>query len=328
QKIITEGGFTLFNKYPDAAVNYAHLFIDETDNEAIFKKTWIPYEKGTEFDLHNTPFSYRVDWGSMMSPTKQFVDSYEVLSTGLLPAESGSGYDENNPWANRDPRLKGTVLTNNDTFQGLPVEVWYGTETNGSIDTNKGTGIGKDGLGIHPDATKTGFYLRKYLTDGPAPLFISQYYSGQDCIIFRLGEIYLNAAEAAVELGMESSARDYIKPIRTRAGLTANLGLESYSGTALRDRLRNERKLELAFEDQRYWDVRRWRIATEALSIQVQGVKTLRHVDGAGNKTFTYETFNAEDSKMNFYDRQYYLPIGQSRINNNTKLVENPGYTN
>ncbi len=324
--ILAEGGFTLFDKYPNKADNYANLFIDETEDETIFRKIWLPFEKGHSYDLRNVPYSYRVDWGSSMSPTKQLVDSYEVLSTGLLPSESGSGYDENNPWENRDPRLKGTILTNNDLFQGSPVEIWYGTEINGQVSTERGTGVGKDGIGIHPDATKTGFYVRKYLQDGPSPLFIKQFYSGQDGIIFRLGEIYLNAAEAAYELGMESSARDYIEPIRTRAGLQQNLRLQTYSGTELRDRLRNERKLELAFEDQRYWDVRRWRIAEEALSIQVQGVRTLRRVDGFGNATFTYETFDAEPQKMNFYSQQYYFPIGQGRINNNGKLKENPGY--
>ena len=326
QTVIAEGGYTLFDQYSDPATNYANLFLDETDDEAIFTKIWIPFEKGHEYDLHNVPFSYRLDWGASMSPTKQLVDSYEVLSTGKLPNEVGSGYDETNPWENRDPRLKGTILTNNDIFQGEPVEIWYGTETGGTIDTGSGTGIGKDGLNIHPDATKTGFYVRKYLEDGDSTLFVPQYYSGQDCLIFRLGETYLNAAEAAMELGIEASARDYIEVIRTRAGLQQNLRLEPYSGTELRDRIRNERKLELAFEDHRYWDVRRWRIATEALSIQVEGVRTLRHVDLAGNETFTYETFDAEALPMNFDQRHYYLPIGQNRINNNSNLIENVGY--
>ncbi len=96
--IINEGGYTLFNEYPDPTDNYYHLFVDETSNEAIFTKIWIPYEKGHSYDLHNVPFSYRLDWGSSMSPTKQFVDSYEMLSTGLLPSENGSGYDAANPY--------------------------------------------------------------------------------------------------------------------------------------------------------------------------------------------------------------------------------------
>ncbi len=289
-------------------------------------KIWLPYEKGHSYDLRNTPYSYRVDWGSSMSPSKQLMDSYEMLTTGLLPSENGSGYDPEHPFEGRDPRFKGTLLTNNDIFQGDRIETWYATERNGQIDTNTGTGIGKDGMGIHPDATKTGAYVRKYLNDGASPLLIQQYYSGQDCILFRLGEIYLNAAEAAFELGMEGSARDYIEPIRTRAGLTQNLRLETYSGVKLRDRIRNERKIELAFEDHRYWDVRRWRIAEDALSIRIEGIKSLRHINNAGTETFTYEIIQAESQKMNFYPRHYYIPLGQDRINNNPKLMENPGY--
>lgn len=325
-EIINNSGFTLFNQYPDPAENYYHLFVDETEDETIFMKVWLPFEKGHSYDLYNTPYSYRVDWGSSMSPSKQLMDSYEMLSTGLLPNEEGSGYDPQAPFDNRDPRFKGTLLTDNDLFQGSRVETWYATERNGELDTNTGTGIGKDGMGIHPDATKTGAYVRKYLNDGSAPLLIQQYYSGQDCIIFRLGEVYLNAAEAAIELGLEEEARDYIEPIRTRAGLQQHLRLEPYSGVELRDRIRNERKIELAFEDQRYWDVKRWRIAEEALSIQIMGIRSLRHVDDQGQETFTYETIVAESQKMNFYSRHYYFPIGQDRVNNNPKLIENPGY--
>ncbi|MCB9351417.1 MAG: RagB/SusD family nutrient uptake outer membrane protein [Lewinellaceae bacterium] len=325
-EIINKGGFTLFNKYPNPADNYYHLFVDETEDETIFMKIWLPFEKGHSYDLRTTPYSYRVDWGSSMSPSKQLMDSYEMLSTGLLPSESGSGYDPNKPFENRDPRLKGTLLTDNDLFQGSRIETWYATERDGQIDTDRGTGVGKDGMGIHPDATKTGAYVRKYLNDGPTPLLIQEFYSGQDCILFRLGEIYLNAAEAAIELDMESAARDFIEPIRTRAGLTQNLRLDSYSGIALRDRIRNERKIELAFEDQRYWDVRRWRIAEEVLSVQIEGIRSLRHIDGLGQETFTYEAIQAEPEKMKFHPYQYYLPIGQDRVNNNPKLLENPGY--
>lgn len=325
-EIINNSGHTLFNQYPDPAENYYRLFVDETEDETIFMKVWLPFEKGHSYDLYNTPYSYRVDWGSSMSPSKQLMDSYEMLSTGLLPDEEGSGYDPQAPFDNRDPRFKGTLLTDNDIFQGSRIETWYATERNGELDTNTGTGKGKDGMGIHPDATKTGAYVRKYLNDGSSPLLIQQYYSGQDCIIFRLGEIYLNAAEAAIELGLEEEARGYIEPIRTRAGLQQHLRLEPYSGLELRDRIRNERKIELAFEDQRYWDVKRWRIAEEALSVQIMGIRSLRHVDDQGQETFTYETIVAESQKMNFFPRHYYFPIGQDRVNNNPKLIENPGY--
>lgn len=326
KKVINESGFTLFKKYPDPANNYYHLFVDETQEETIFRKIYLPYEKGHEWDIKNVPYSYRIDWGSSLSPLKQMVDSYEVLSTGLLPGESGSGFNPADPYNNRDPRLWGTIITNNAVFQGSGVQSWYATERNGQLDTKPGTGAGKDGMGLHPDVTKTGYYIRKYLYDGSAPLFTQKYYSGQDCIIYRLGELYMNGAEAAVELGNDAEARNLVKPVRERAGLKQNLDFGTYSGEVLRDRIRNERKVELAFEDHRYWDLRRWRIATTALSIQAQADRPLRHIDNNGNVSFTYETVNAETLKMNFNSRHYYLPIGRSRTNNNSKLVENPGY--
>lgn len=324
--IINQSGHTLFNNYPDPSENYYHLFVDETEDESIFVKIWIPFEKGHSYDLRNTPYSYRVDWGSSMSPTKQFMDSYEMLATGKLPSEDASGYDENNPFEGRDPRFKGTLFTNGDMFQGAPIETWYATERDGVIDTEKGTGVGKDGMGIHPDATKTGAYVRKYLTDGSRQLSIQQYYSGQNCIIFRLGEIYLNAAEAAIEMNMEATARQYVEPIRRRAGLVEELALESYTGEELKMRIRNERKIEMAFEDQRYWDVRRWRTAVDDLSYRTKGIRSLRILDGAGNATFSYEIINAEPQTTAFYERHYYIPIGLDRITNNPKLIENPGY--
>lgn len=326
KKIINEAPYHLFNKYPDATKNFTQLFLDETRDESIFRKIYIPYEKGHEWDFKNVPYSYRVNWGSSLSPLKQLVDSYEVLSTGLLPGEAGSGFDPANPYEDRDPRLAASIITNNSTFQGTRVEIWSSTERNGVIDAQPGSGVGKDGFGLHPDATKTGYYVRKYLLESSTPLFTQQWYSGQDCIIFRLGEIYLNAAEAAVETNNDAEARAFIKPIRVRAGLQKNLDFASYSGTLLRDRIRNERKVELAFEDHRYWDVRRWRIATQVLSVQAEGDKPQRHINSAGVVSFTYEKVKAEILPMGFSQSQYYLPIGRDIRNNNKKLVENPGY--
>lgn len=326
KKLINEGGYILFNNYPDPAENYYHLFVDETEDESIFIKVWLPFEKGHSYDLYNTPYSYRVDWGSSMSPTKGLMDSYEILSTGKLPNEGGSGFNPSLPYDNRDPRFKGTLLTDGDMFQGSRIETWHGTMQDGELNTETGVGKGKDGMGVHPDATKTGAYVRKYLNDASSPLLIQQYYSGQDCILFRLGEIYLNASEAAFELGNEEEAKDFIEPIRKRAGLTQELRLESFSGEDLRERLRNERKIELAFEDHRYWDVRRWRIAEEVLSVQTFGLRSTRNIGATGDVTFTYQVIEAEAEQMKFLPEHYVIPIGQDRINNNSKLLENPGY--
>jgi len=90
--------------------------------------------------------------------------------------------------------------------------------------------------------------------------------------------------------------------------------------------LRNERKIELAFEDHRYWDLRRWRMAEDALSVQTFGIRSLRSISSSGEVSFIYEVFEAEAEKMSFLPNHYVLPIGQDRINNNPKLLENPGY--
>ena len=107
EEIIANGGYALFEAYQDKSDNYYSLFVDETDDESIFVKIWLPYEKGHSYDLYNTPYSYRVDWGSSMSPSKQLMDSYEMVATGLLPSESGSGYDPRNPLKVETQDLRG-----------------------------------------------------------------------------------------------------------------------------------------------------------------------------------------------------------------------------
>jgi hypothetical protein len=83
QDIIENGGYSLFNNYSDPAENYYRLFVDETADEAIFVKVWLPFEKGHSYDLRNTPYSYRVDWGSSMSPTKQLMDRLKIGTPDL-----------------------------------------------------------------------------------------------------------------------------------------------------------------------------------------------------------------------------------------------------
>ena len=172
QKIITESGYVLFNKYPDPSENYAKLFLDETEEETIFMKVWIPFEKGHSYDLHNVPYSYRVDWSGSMSPSKQLLDSYEMLDTGLLPSENWVGgttriqpLGQSRPSNERAPSLP-----NNDIFQGSPVESWYWNrnELEKLTPGHRHRNVGKDGLGVTTTdaSSQTGFYIRKHLEDG------------------------------------------------------------------------------------------------------------------------------------------------------------------
>ena len=136
-----------------------------------------------------------------------------------------------------------------------------------------------------------------------------------DWIDFRLGEIYLNLAEAAFELGNTAEALDAVNTIRTRAGVPV-------LGEITRDAIRHERQVELAFEGHRYWDCRRWRIAVDKFSNDNRYAVIRRDF-----VTLKYRVDVLPFTTPNlFLSKNYYLPITPARIGSNPKLVENPGY--
>jgi hypothetical protein len=150
---------------------------------------------------------------------------------------------------------------------------------------------------------------------------------------FRLGEIYLNAAEAAFELGLAPEAVGYINLLRQRAGFPEN----SLSVADLTlDRLRNERRIELAFEDHRVWDLKRWRIAhqvwngsssnPEANVYALYPYRIVRPGDAARHGKYVYVKLLAPRFRAprNFNMGNYYSSIDQSVLNNNPKIVRNP----
>ena len=143
--------------------------------------------------------------------------------------------------------------------------------------------------------------------------------SKQDYIVFRYGEILLNYAEAAFALGKTSEALDAINKIRKRAGIAELTTIDV-------DKIRHERRVELAFEGHRYWDLRRWRIAEDYLSRNMHG---LRFILDYTTKKFRIQKIDKIDGATNtplFRPENYYLPITHKRTNQNHNLVENPGY--
>ncbi|MFC2127106.1 RagB/SusD family nutrient uptake outer membrane protein [Bacteroidota bacterium] len=187
-----------------------------------------------------------------INPSQNFVDAFPMQSG--FPATVGNGYDPQNPYANRDPRLAEFVVLNGSSFGGKTI--------------NTGFGGGIDRLDSIPEfSTKTGYYLKKLLRpdvrlndDGSS---VGQrhydYY-------FRYTELFLIFAEAANEVGGPDqqvngmTARDVIAAIRQRAGITQpdNYLASITTKEAMRELIRNERRLELSFEGHRFWDLRRW----------------------------------------------------------------------
>jgi hypothetical protein len=229
---------------------------------------------------------------------------------------TGVPFDWNNPahaadpYANRDPRLLMSVIVNNSVWKGTNVQLWEG---------------GVNGKFLFR-ASKTGYYLKKYV-DETLNLLTGQT-SAKQWIYFRLSENYLNLAECmneafgpAVPDTFKITALQAVNTIRARTGVAMPAIPASVTQTELRQRIRNERMVELAFEDHRYWDVRRWMIGPSTLGASIRGVRITRETTGA----FKYAPYEVE--KRVFQDKMYLYPIPQSEIiKTNGSIIQNPGW--
>jgi len=138
-----------------------------------------------------------------------------------------------------------------------------------------------------------------------------------DYIIFRLGEMYLNLSEAAFYLNLTNEALTMLNSLRQRANMPPKAAINEAT-------LRNERLVELSWENQSYWDIRRWRIAKQLLDgVRTKGLIFTYNYD---NKKYIITMKNAEGVARIFQDRNYYLPLGINRVAENPSLVDNPGY--
>jgi hypothetical protein len=237
--------YTLFN-------DYRTLFLTKNNNEIIFAKKFQAPDKvhfgvNNGFDVVNSPPSIRggsdAGWGGNV-PTQNFVDSYDMID-GKSQATSPL-YKASEPWANLDPRFEATVVHNGSTFRGRVIELFAG---------------GADVTGRAED-TKTGYILRKFHEEQYV-LYTKS--SDQDWIFIRYAEVLLNYAEAKNEAsGPDASVYSAINAIRKRAGMPdLEAGL---SKDQMRAKIRNERRIELAFEEHRFFDIRRWKIAESLLN--------------------------------------------------------------
>lgn len=263
-----------------------------------------------DFEKLNYPIGYDQGGQGSTCPSQNLVDSYEMQTTGMPIHQPGSGYDPQNPYEGRDPRLKMSILTNNEMFKGRPVEAWVG---------------GLDGFG-KPRATTTGYYMRKFIDEN---LDLAQNMSSMHTwILFRYAEVLLNFAEAMNEAygpeaksGYMMSAKTAIDIIRTRPGVDMPILPPGLSQDEMRERIRNERRVELAFEEHRFFDVRRWKIAEQTENMPVMAMKITRKKDG----NFDYLVVKAEDRI--FHERMYLYPIPETEIlKSEGALTQNPGW--
>ena len=236
-----------------------------------------------------------------VNPTQNLVDAFPMLNGYPITDAANSGYDPANPYANRDPRLAKFIVVNGSTMG-----------VNNSTINTQSDGSDNNALNKYADrSTRTGYYLRKLLRNDVNPNSASPLKKNHFEMRIRYTEIYLIYAEAANELsgGTYASAAftpfDVIQKIRSRAGIdAADAYLNANNNqAALRSVIRNERRLELCFENFRFWDMRRWELD---LTDTAQGMK----ISGA---VPSYTLIDVEDRK---YDNSYmfYGPIPYSEV--------------
>lgn len=277
---------------------YYSVFTTPYNNEILFATS---SESSNEIELYNNPISY--GGKGYTNPTQELVDAYETTK-GYPIDDPRSGYNPENPYKSRDPRMEYTISYNGLKFSGTPIETFVG---------------GKDGLNKTPTATRTGYYMRKFI-DQNLDLSKDQK-RRRPWILFRYAEILLNYAEAMNEYleAPDQSVYDAVNQIRKRAKIPQlNIRME-LSKEEMRERIRNERRVELAFEEHRFWDVRRWNEGNTYFNRPIHGMRIT--VNG---EEIEYEQFVVEErmfeAKMNYY------PIPQSELQKNGGLVQNPGW--
>lgn len=288
--------------------DYANIFLNNWNSGIIFEreesKNGGQYGEFNNIELIEAPSGYG-GWGAN-SPSQNLVNAFP-MKNGKPITDPNSGYDPKHPYKNRDPRFYADIVYNNEMFYGRKTEFYKG---------------GKDSpQGIDNwNATLTGYTLKKFFDQ--SHLLSSPDNSNVNFPIFRLAEIYLNYAEAEYHLGNESEARNVINALRERPSVNLPDLSSSLAGPSLLAAIRNERRLDLCFEGQHFWDLLRWKTAMVDLNGSLNGVSITQNTD----TTYTYSY--QQVIPLKFVPKMYLFPIPLSEMQkvDSTAFKQNPGY--
>jgi hypothetical protein len=321
-----------YSLYKATATPFYSFFLQNTlQSEHIFNY-WQPVTTANKMYVENaanpqsrsTSNSYA---GAKAFPTQELVDEFD-MANGLRITDPASGYPGmgDNMYKNRDPRFYATVsyngsIRNYGGFGDQPVNTYTGIVPPPTPNASYAS-ASVDGI-YTSSGTKTGYFryktLYNFVVAGGTEL-------ERPWWLIRYAEILLNAAEATNEYeGPTTGIYTWLKEIRSRAGITPGVnsmyGLqESMTKDEMREAIRHERRVELAFEEHRYWDIRRWKIAPQTENAETHGMEITR----AANGTFSYRTIVVR--KHVFTDAMYFWPIAQSELTKSPALKQNPGY--
>lgn len=286
--------------------DYRTMFLEEEiyNDEMIWQRPYNQFDSPERVYVELSLYPNGYNGFGQVHPLHNLVEDYETVN-GLLP-ENDPEHNPQNPYINRDPRFYASILYDGAPFQGREVETFYP----GGLDSNEGPVSAWN-------ATQTGYYQLKFANDrivNPSGNNMSQ----TPWTFYRYAEILLNYAEANYFLGDEATARQYINAVRSRPSV--NMPEVTESGEALFERLVNERRIELVFEEHRWFDLRRWKILDQEANEDKTRMIIRKNPDG----TKQYEVAFWKESVFN--EANYLLPIPQSEINKNAMLEQNPGY--
>ncbi|MEK9604385.1 MAG: RagB/SusD family nutrient uptake outer membrane protein [Flavobacteriaceae bacterium] len=330
KELIDNSPHSLYNTYPDdPMLNHKQLFVDEIENnpEVIFTER---FDAASTFGHHLSVTAVHADfafaWNSNFRPYLDIAEKFEFIdgTSGEIPRDqyATKEWTMDELFHNRDPRFKAAFLYNESDFWGKKAYFHEKSIVDGA---EVKSGVLPDGTPAkasnrsfepRPKPLRQGFLLRKFLDESPG----EQQEGGQsseDYHIFRLGETYLNLAEAAFYLGKTGEALAALNTIRARAGMPAKASIDE-------EVIRNERAVELVFEEHRFWDLRRWRIAEEVLNETMH--KGLSFIYNHDTKKYKISVKNAIRSPRVFLSHHYYYPLTLTKLSDNPNLVENPGY--
>ena len=304
------GKYSLFSSYEG-------LFLpaNENNSEVILDLEYVPSLRtwGNYYDFAPLSVGARVN---AMAPTQELVNDY-LMTNGKDINDANSGYSETSPYKNRDPRMTATVVYHefpwkkaDGTTQTIYIKPGTAPSPAAAVDEYKGQGT---------NSTATGYYMRKYYD----PTSLAAMTSGLNLILIRYADVLLMYAEAKNELGQmnESIWNTTIKALRARAGFT-DPGALVFDATAtkasLQNTIRRERRVELALEGLRVFDIRRWKTAETALNGYPHGAKYGDAGVDNGYIRLDKRSFNK--------DRDYLWAVPQSEKDLNPALGQNPNY--
>jgi hypothetical protein len=286
--------------------SFKDVFLVQNNSEIIFFRQG---DSGFSLETNNGPVGFTGATGKgQTSPTQSLANAYP-MNNGLAITDAASGYNINNPYNNRDPRFTFTLLYNGAQWLNTQLQTYEGGQSKPNTNLQQ---------------TKTAYYMRKFMGNFENVNNYSAH--NEDWLILRYADVLLDYAEAQNEAaGPSNDIYQVLINLRKRAGILPGsgnlLGLKAaMTQVEMRAAIQNERRIELAFEESRYWDIRRWKIAESVINQPRIGLSITKT-----GTLLSYNTINVLTTKFNS-PIMYLYPIPYAEVLKNPNMKQNPGW--